>query len=99
MADDNLYKRGLFTIDDAATFDGWTDGSEWNGWSCPCFELAVARNIAAYHGGKFDEVRRTFVFKDEEEYSPHTIQGEGQQIEVWAIGSGAWVWDEVSSSA
>ena len=100
MTEQRTFRIGRFTIDDAAVFEGWTDGSDWNGWACPYFEVAEAQKIAAYHGGRFDEASREFTFQanseEPESYAAETIEAGGRQVEAWPIGSTIWIWDEVS---
>ncbi|HEX9951970.1 MAG TPA: hypothetical protein VGB53_09400 [Rubricoccaceae bacterium] len=42
------YRRGTFVLDATEVpYEGYTDGTTWNGWACPVFELEAARRIAA----------------------------------------------------
>lgn len=43
-----IYRSGRFLIDGSdGDYEGYTDGSLWNGWACPVFERSVADLIVA----------------------------------------------------
>ena len=42
-------KLTKFQIEDDKIFQGFTDGSTWNGWSNPYFTLEVAKKVLNYY--------------------------------------------------
>ena len=88
------------------TFSGYTDGRTWNGWACPYFPFEQAqRLVAAWRdsGWKagYDPKRDVFTFAaadgQAEADEPETFGGVeigGKQL--YPIGAGAWIWDEVT---
>lgn len=103
-----MYKS-LFTLDalENASFEGWTDGTLWNGWATPRFELAEAQKLieAFIQAGEkawYDEAQDAFCFQVEgydepERYPSSTIQtGEGE-LKVYAIGAYGWTWEKQES--
>jgi hypothetical protein len=100
-----LWRRCKFAIERVDNeFQGWTNGRLWNGWAMPYFEHTEAqRVIEAVTDSKWnhDAVRDCFISTNsdgEEEIWPAqliTALG-GQQVKVYGIGAGAWIWDEVT---
>src|SRR5205823_5399404 len=78
-----MYRRGKFTTDDTVSFEGWTDGSLWNGWACPAFEKQEADRLAAHLRSlgaiaEFDPAKDTFMvreFDGTDVYDPEEYQG------------------------
>lgn len=45
--------ESAFEIDDnIAIYNGYTDGTHWNGWACPWFTKETALEIADAHNAK-----------------------------------------------
>ena len=42
-------KLTKFQIEDDKIFEGFSDGSNWNGWSNPYFTLEVAKEVLSYY--------------------------------------------------
>lgn len=100
-----LYRKAKFSVEGLdGEFEGWTDGTTWNGWAKPRFELAAARLLARVFEGTFDEQRDCFITKsgdgEDEIWAAEIISilG-GTLLKVYPIGAGAWIWDEIKSSA
>ena len=103
-----LWRRAKFTIEGTdAEFQGWTKGQLWNGWAMPHFEHSEAQRVIETltdPKGKYDAARDCFVSTNsdrEEEIWPAeliTALG-GQQVRVYGVGAGAWIWDEVEAHA
>lgn len=87
-------------------FDGFTDGSDWNGWACPYFtkEIAEAVLIASRKNGynyAYDQEQDVFVVKAEHEpdnYESEVFEGEklkfgDEEITVYGIGAYSWIWE------
>jgi len=101
------YRRGRFTTDDTVSFEGWTDGSLWNGWACPAFEKQEADRLAAHLRSvgcvaEFDAAKDAFTIRefdgadlyDPEEYEGLDIETPEGTKRVYAIGAYSWVWQE-----
>lgn len=76
------------------SYDGYTDGSTWNGWECPRFEFEVAEQLAKDMGGYYDEENDEFVFTDpdfDDERFGSTVVNE---ITLYPIGAWCWIWTE-----
>ena len=41
--------------DNIAIYDGYTDGTHWNGWACPWFTKETALEIADAHNALMNE--------------------------------------------
>lgn len=105
-------QKGIFSmdmLDGIAALEGWTDGTLWNGWATPCFELAEAQKLvgAMQETGQkawYDEAKDSFCFQvegyDEPECYPSlTIQTDEGELKVYAIGAFAWTWEEYEEAA
>lgn len=88
---------------------GYTQGMRWNGWAMPVFDQEGIDRIREVFGSdemSYDEKRDVLILDlgedvdDEcrfEEYEGFDIYVNGEIKHVYAIGSGSWVWDEVTS--
>lgn len=96
-----LWRRARFEIEGVEkTFEGWTDGTLWNGWAKPHFGFAVAQAVAQEFGGEYREGQDAFVTKtngnEEETWEAVIISSLGEiRTKVYPIGAGAWIWDRV----
>ena len=99
-------KKTLFTIDGIeAVFEGYTDGSHWNGWACPWFTKEVAEQImrinnAYYIFGewqmRYDAGKDAFIREYEDE-EPDIFQGKDiDGLHLYPIGNMSWVWDDLA---
>lgn len=99
------YRKSSFNIDDGEMIKGYTNGSTWNGWACPYFNLENANKIkdqfSEYDGSimLYDGKKDTFYYKiggEEimEEWTGEDIEVDGGKIHVYPIGAYCWVWDE-----
>ena len=107
------FEEKLFGIDvlgSNVSFKGWSDGSLWNGWDMPLFELDAAKRVLIafirIHKENnepfqawYDETEDAFCFilPDEIEpecYSAEVIEIGGKKLKVYPIGTGAWIWEE-----
>lgn len=98
-------KQSIFTLEALPSyqFKGFTNGDEWNGWACPYFTFDEAVRIKNAHNNAglldayYDEQKDIFVFEfpdGSEEYKSDVINGNT----VYAIGNGAWIWEEKETS-
>jgi hypothetical protein len=99
-----VFSAGVFSLDGiGGEFEGWSDGSLWNGWEKPCFSREVAEGIleASGHRWSYDPSADEFtVFTSEdddpEQFKGETIQlGDGGSVTAYFVGAGAWVWDKI----
>ncbi len=99
-----VFTSGTFSIDGMeGEFEGWSDGTFWNGWEKPCFTHEVAERIleaSGYHwshNAATDEF--TVVTSDEDEpelFSGQAIQlGDGGSVTAYFVGAGAWIWEKI----
>ena len=101
-----IFTRGRFSLEGLdGTFTGWTDGTNWNGWAMPRFELAEAQLLIAALGkdaGEYDLAGDAFITRmdpSEPETWPSEIihLPDGGTVKVYAIGAGSWIWEEADS--
>lgn len=86
--------------DEHTTFVAYSNGRRWNGWAMPHFPLDSALAVAKAMGDvRYDETRDVFILEPEgeepEEFAAEVIQVDGNDVKVYAIGSGYWCWDVV----
>lgn len=101
------FEKAAFCIDSipGIHFDGYHDGSDWNGFACPYFEYQKAEQIlqASEKNGfnwTYNEQEDAFKVRssiDPIEYEPEIFQGEmitfqSNQIKVYPIGAYSWIW-------
>jgi hypothetical protein len=99
-----VFSRGTFCIDGVEdAFDGWSDGSSWNGWEKPCFTRVVAERILTASGYRwsYDASADEFIVVTSEDDEPERFTGEaiqlgdGGSLTAYFVGAGAWVWDKI----
>lgn len=103
------YRRTRFVIDSlpGKSFEGVTDGSDWNGWACPRFERAEAERVlrASEPNGfawTYDQASDQFVVTNEsddadsapEVFRATTVRMNGERIKVYPVGAWSWIWEE-----
>lgn len=88
-------------------FEGYTDGTTWNGWVCPYFTKGVAEQILSAsevngYSHSYDEQQRGFIVqhRDDLDLTPEVflaqeIEVNDQKLEVFPIGSFFWSWESV----
>lgn len=96
-------RKGTFTIDGIGTFDGYTKGETWNGWSCPYFAENEAKAIIeslkedGTPGHLNSEKQIVILHMDDGFEEPEVYHGEfvqGCNEILYPIGAYEWVWDE-----
>lgn len=101
------WKKCRFNIADTdVTYEGYTDGTVWNGWECPWFTKEegmkiVAEYIQTKQLASFDEYLDSFIFEmepEDPELAPDIATGcdiiiDGIVLHLYAIGSCSWIWD------
>jgi hypothetical protein len=99
-----VFSAGTFFLEGIdGKFEGWSDGSSWNGWEKPCFTRKVAERIfegSGYHWS-YDASTNEFTVVTSEEDEPEQFNGEdiqlgdGGSVTAYFVGAGAWVWDKI----
>jgi len=98
-----VFSPGTFSIEGTdGEFEGWSDGSSWNGWARPCFTRDVAEGILEAVGFKWSYDAREDAFAvatledDEPEHFPGEMieLGDGGSVTAYFIGAGSWIWDK-----
>lgn len=97
-------RAARFTADwlpDDVSVEGFTNGMRWNGWGMPMFTLEAAQALIPHMPGlEHDAATDSFVMKqpddepgEHEVFTAQTINVDGKDIKVYAIGAGSWCWD------
>lgn len=99
--------KSLFTLcalENNTGFEGWTDGTLWNGWATPRFEFAEAQKVVEALNQEnqtawYNEAEDSFYFEQDDSNEPESypslmIQTDEGQKKVYAIGAFAWTWEE-----
>ncbi len=106
--------KAKFTADflPGGTFEGWTDGSDWNGWATPMFEYDEALRLVVEYNTHplgsttkawFDAVHDQFCFVTEREAEPECYSSvatnmQGREVRLYPIGTRVWIWELASHS-
>ncbi len=100
-----VFNSGTFYLEGIeGEFEGWSDGSSWNGWEKPCFTQKVAERILAATGYRwsYDVSADEFTIAISEDDEPESFTGEaiqlgdGGSVTAYFIGAGSWIWDKAS---
>lgn len=97
-----------FCVDEGPVFQGYhVPSKRWNGWATPMFELSVAKQIATHACTEdfrviWEEDEKRFVVNSAdhyegeppEEYRQITVNVDGKDMDLYALGSGSWCWDD-----
>lgn len=97
-----MLRKAKFTIEGVGTYEGFTDGSTWNGYAMPLFTKEVADKLAkvlveagnkAEYTEKVDGYHIHLHGADEEENEWYygLLMGDKR---LYPIGGGSWIWDE-----
>jgi hypothetical protein len=99
-----VFSAGTFALDGIdGEFEGWSDGSSWNGWEKPCFTREVAERILEASGYRwgYDPSADEFSVVTSEEDDPEQLKGEDIQLgdggsaTAYFVGAGAWIWEKI----
>ena len=104
-----MMRRTVFTIGEyPQAYIGYTDGSRWNGWATPYFELAEALVIMAEYNAEdpespivYNKGTDTFVVDtmggfDGDSWKGIDCQTEEGTKHLYGIGAYCWIWDEAN---
>lgn len=103
----NTMRKTNFQIcDDDRIYEGYTDGTLWNGWECPWFTKEVADRIM--QDLKCDDVETEYD-ENTDSYIVRTIDDiedvfDGEYVNtedgtkfLYPIGAWCWIWDEAQT--
>lgn len=99
-------RKTRFVIDtNEKTYEGYTDGTLWNGWECPWFTKEVAEEMMKDLNKEgvrteYDEERDSYIVEVEQCDEPDVFDGADVVTEdgikhLYPIGAWCWIWDEV----
>jgi hypothetical protein len=99
-------RKTRFVIDtNEKTYEGYTDGTLWNGWECPWFTKEVAEEMMGdlnKEGVRTEYNQETDSYIIEVEFDePDVFEGSDVVTEdgikhLYPIGAWCWIWDEVT---
>lgn len=93
-------EKAKFYIAEGPRYDGYTDGSLWNGWECPWFTKEAADQIArevndGYSSMTYNKVNDCFIYKEYGDEEPNFFKGEDiQGKHLYPVGAYSWIWDK-----
>lgn len=105
-----LFRKTFFSLEgvDDQEFEGFTDGSLWNGWEKPYFALKSAQSVLDALGAvwTFDEDKKVLRANfdagngfDDYEWEAETLTlPDGGTVQAYPIGSGEFIWEETQQS-
>lgn len=99
-------RKTRFVIDtNEKTYEGYTDGTLWNGWECPWFTKEVADEMMAdlrNEGVETEYCEKTdsYIIKDDNNETPDVFDGayvktKDGVLHLYPVGAWCWIWDEV----
>jgi hypothetical protein len=89
-------------------YKAFASAQRWNGWVCPHFTFEVAKQLAIEMPGlQYDDEMDQFVFfhhegatgSELEQFTATTIDVDGTQTKVFAIGAWSWCWEPFGAAA
>ena len=100
-------RKTLFTIDGFdAIWEGYTDGTHWNGWAKPWFTKEVAEDVMRVNNEsycdvayqmRYDESQDAFIREEPEYDEPYVVEGcDIDGMHLYPIGNMCWVWDDLA---
>ncbi len=99
----SVFGSGKFYLEGIdGEFEGWSDGTFWNGWEKPCFARKTAELVLQAAGASwtYDAKSDAFVVatedgEDDETFAAETVQlGDGGAVIAYFIGAGSWIWEK-----
>lgn len=105
-ADKPAFKAVTVTGDwlpEGVTLPAYSTGLRWNGWSMPSFTFEAAMQVIAHMPSvRYDPQTDSFISRTEdypedeceESFGPSTISVNGEDIKVYALGTGCWTWED-----
>jgi len=92
--------NGWLDISEKGMFEGYTDGSKWNGCEKPYFtKEECIRMIPFIQPTRYDDATDTFIVESDggkKVYESEVIVVKGEKVKVFAIGNGCWRWKEAN---
>lgn len=102
-----IYRKTRFCLEglDDQTFEGYSDGTHWNGWELPYFELKTAQTVLDALGAVWtlDEEKNVLRarmdlgngIEDSEWEAKLLILPDGGAVKGYNLGAGSLIWEEV----
>lgn len=100
-----IFSKAFFTLDGLENaFEGWTDGTLWNGFEKPKFDRETAVTVLSAMGFRWEFKNTEDSFhvigcNDDDEPSVYSSElialPDGGTAKVYGIGSGDWIWEKV----
>lgn len=98
-------RKTRFVIDtNEKTYEGYTDGTLWNGWECPWFTKEVAEEmmrdlnkegVGTEYNPETDSYIVEVEFSDPDVFDGADVKTEDGIQHLYPIGAWCWIWDEV----
>ena len=83
-------RKAFFQIENNPVFKGYSDGSKWNGFANPYFDLQTAKMVLAYYQNQDCEESREQWLEWELEKNPKVVDGK----KLYCFGYG-YIWHEL----
>lgn len=102
----SIYRKSRFCLEglDDQTFEGYSDGTHWNGWALPYFELKTAQSVLDALGATWSLDKGKNVLRanldlgsgiEEVEWKAVMLHlPDGGSAVAYAVGSGSLIWEE-----
>jgi len=102
------WAKTTFVIDSlpSESFEGYSNGDNWNGWACPFFNQETAERVLRAsernnYTWQYDEQADAFIVRssdDPVDYEPEVFTATKVQIDekslmLYGIGAYSWIWE------
>lgn len=103
------WAKTTFVIDSlpSESFEGYSNGDNWNGWACPFFDRATAERVLQAseqnnYTWQYDTEADAFIVRstdDPEDNEPEVfgatkVQVDETKLTLYGIGAYSWIWEE-----
>jgi hypothetical protein len=104
-----IYRKTRFCLEglDDQTFEGYSDGSHWNGWALPYFDLKAAQTVLDALGALWtlDEEKNVLHaridlgggIEDSEWEAKLLVLPDGGSVKGYSLGAGSLIWEEIQT--
>lgn len=108
------WTKTTFVIDSlpSESFEGYSNGENWNGWACPFFDHATAERVLRAseqnnYTWQYDTQANAFIVRstaDPDDYEPEVFSATQAQVDdkaitLYGIGAYSWIWEEAEPIA
>lgn len=102
-----IYRKTRFCLEglEGQTFEGYSDGTHWNGWALPYFELKTAQSVLDALGAVWtlDEEKSVLRARmdlgngiEDSEWEAKLLSlPDGGYVKGYNLGAGSLIWEEV----